>query len=105
MARPIRVLFRFNGGFVMRHASKEENEEAWKIRTGIWEKWKQDPGITYIGYYLAPGVGHHIIFEVDGIDKVAAMDADVWQTKGLQLETYSLEIGLGNAEIDEWWRS
>jgi hypothetical protein len=33
------------------------------------------------------------------------MDADMWQTKGLLLETYGFEIGLGNTDFDERWIS
>ena len=105
MARPIRVVFRLNGGSVMRQASIEENQQAQQIQMGIWEKWKKDPGITFLCYYLLPGLGHHMVLEIDSIEKLEAMDADMWQTKGLQLETYSFEVGLGSTEIDEWWTS
>jgi hypothetical protein len=46
-----------------------------------------------------------MIFDVDDIDKLDAMDADMWQTKGVQLETYSFEIALGDTRFDEWWTS
>jgi hypothetical protein len=105
MARPIRVIFRFNGGSVMREASAEENEKAQQIQMGIWEKWKKEPGIRFLCYYLLPGIGHHMVFDVDDIEKLDAMDADMWQTKGMQLETYSFEIALGDTRFDEWWTS
>jgi hypothetical protein len=89
----------------MRRAAPEENQKSQQLLFGIWDKWKKDPGVTFLCYYLKPGVGHHIIFEVDDVNKVAEMDADMWQTKGLLIETYSFEIGLGNTEFDERWIS
>jgi hypothetical protein len=105
MARPIRVVFKWNGGFVMRQASREENQQAQQTLMGIFETWKKDPGITYLCYYLIPGVGHRIVFEIENVDKLSEMDASMWQTKGTLLETYSFEVGLGNAEYDNWWTS
>jgi hypothetical protein len=85
----------------MRRAPQEETEKAQQLLFGIWDKWKKEPGVTFLCYYLKPGIGHTIIFEVDDLDKVAEMDADMWQTKGLLLETYGFEIGLGNTQFDE----
>jgi hypothetical protein len=105
MARTIRVVFRSNGGFIMRRASEEEREQDNKLGEEIFEKWKADPGIRFICYYLSPGVGHHMILEVDDISKIDEMDRDMYSTKGLLLEKYSFEIVLGETEVDEWMGS
>jgi hypothetical protein len=105
VARTTRVVFRWNGGSVRRGASEEEIEQSQQVSREIWGKWKKDPGIKVICYYLVPGIAHHVVFEVDDITKVAEMDGDIFAAKGLLIEDYSFETVLGNTQFDEWWES
>jgi hypothetical protein len=104
MAQPIRVVFRAKGGDLLRLASEEQVAANQQAQARIGTKWKADPGIRFVCYYLSPGVGHHYIYEVDDISKVTEMNQDVWTSKELLVEDFSFEVVFGDTGVDDFYR-
>ena len=110
MAKSTRVVFRSKGGSLLRQAPKEEQDRSLQAQMQIGQKWKQDPGIRFICYYLSYGAGldgysHHYVFEVDDISKVDEMDQDIWTSEGLLTDAFSFEVVFGNDEVDDFFKA
>jgi hypothetical protein len=105
MAQPIRVVFRSRGGSLLRRASEEEVAANQQAQARIGKKWREDPGIRFICYYLSPGLGHHYIYEVDQISKVEEMNQDIWTSKELLIEDFSFEVVFGNTSVDDFYKA
>ena len=105
VAKTLSVILEAKGGFVNRRASEEEHKQHEQVWDGIREKWKKDPGIRFMCYFLRPGVGPYFIFEVDDVSKVEEMDRDIWLARDLLVTDYSLEIVVGDPSASEKWRS
>ena len=107
--QPIRVLFRYQLGLPFRQASDEEKKRASELWEEMSKKWKSS-GVRLIGYFGAyghavDGFCHHYIFEVDDLERVREMNADVFRGKGSKyLERFSFHIGQGHGS-EEWWAS
>jgi hypothetical protein len=104
----IRVVLRWEGGFVLDRGSEEERERGRQAtRTLVWEKWKADPGITCICYYHRPQTYHCAVFEVDDFAKIDEMNEDLNAARngGWLVTARSMEIVLGDSRWDEWWAS
>jgi hypothetical protein len=109
MAQPIRVVFRSKGGSLLRRASKEAQAQSQQVQMQIGRKWKEDPGIRFICYYLSYGAGldgysHHYVFEVDDLSKVDEMNQDIWTSQDLLMDEFSFEIAFANPEIDGFFK-
>ena len=110
MAKPVRVVFRSAGGAVSRRAPEEEKQRSYQAEIEIYNKWKEDPGIRYICYYVSHGAGldgysHHAVFELDDVARVNEMDTDIWTCKELLAEKFSFEVVFGDTRADEFWAS
>jgi hypothetical protein len=107
--QPIRVLFRFTRGLPFRQASDEEKKWVDTYWTETARRWKSR-GVKLLGYFGAyghavDGFCHHYVFEVDDVDTVRQMNADIYRGKGGKyLEHFSFHVGQGHGS-EEWWAS
>jgi hypothetical protein len=71
----------------------------------MMEKWKSDPGIQFVCYYLQPQVSHCAVFQVDSVSKIDEMDTDINTARqgGWLLAQCSIDTVFGESRADEWW--
>jgi hypothetical protein len=102
----VRVVLRWNNGFVGDQLSESDAERSRQALMDMMEKWKADPGIKYICYYLVPQTYHCAVFEADDLSKIDEMNEDINAARGgWRVAECSMEIVLGNPGWDEWWAS
>ena len=113
MDRPLRVLFRLNWGQPFRSASADERRAATQtLMQQTLPKWKA-AGVRLVGYFSNAGgdldqYNHYMIFEVDELAQVQAMNQDIFSAEfsGL-IERYSFTVGWGMVRdglpLEQWW--
>ena len=109
--KPIRVLYRFMFGLPARQASEEARDQRVSLSQELFKKWKAS-GVKLIGYFATygnavDGFCHHMILEVDELDKVQEMAVDIQDGEiGRFIERFDFHVGSGfEAQIEEFWES
>lgn len=108
-AKPIRVLCRFMFGLPYRQATQEEQARRNPLVGQLLSQWKSS-GARLIGGFMTygnavDGMCHHLILEVDDLDRVQQMAQDIQGGEiGRFIERYDLHVG-GGAEWEAWWKS
>jgi hypothetical protein len=104
MAKTLRVEVTWNSGQGRWQLSDAEGERHNTAYRAMWSKWKADPDVQFISYFLEPQICHHMLLEVTSVAKIDEMDQDVMDAfrEGMTLETFNMQLVLGNTEFDEW---
>ena len=90
MSKTLRVVIKYNGGFALQGATETEREHSRDTFIAMMEKWKSDPGIQFVCYYLQPQVSHCAVFQVDSVSKIDEMDTRIEEMEAENEELESL---------------
>ena len=109
--RPIRVLFQASYGSTYRRLSPAELKSAQDTEGSLARKWAE-AGVRYIGYFGVPcgadadEYSHTTILELKDFSQAQQMSDDIWQSDWAKyVDKWSLTIGWGNSDLDDFWRS
>lgn len=110
MASPIRVVLRLSLGEAWRDGAEDRKSKGWQRWLEIRKAWKDDPGIRFCSYYMAPGAdldgySHHWVFEVDDLAKVEEINHPIAFGEIFPFDKYSITVAFGNKEEDAFWAS
>ncbi len=101
------VLFRFQLGLPYRQASKREKDACGKAWKAMMKRWKSKGVKMKASFNCSShpdGYSHHWILEVESLERVQELDADVvGGALGRYLEKFAFEVG--SSSWDEHWTS
>jgi hypothetical protein len=107
--KPFRVLYRYMYGLPTRQASAEDRAKMRPLTEQLLRKWKTS-GVKLIGYFstygnAVDGFCHHMILELDDLEKVTQMAEDIQGGEfGKLIERFDFHVG-GGAAAEEFWGS